>query len=77
LLGNPYRSDTMWMIGDKVELIGTWLSVTRHINYGVVERITKCYIFVRNEHGNIVKFHQDGKCLGWNVLDNDKRIIKA
>lgn len=33
-----------------------------------VERVTKCYVFARNKWGNVVKYHADGKIVGYHWL---------
>lgn len=43
-------------VGQKVEIIDDFNGHDRHVGYGVVERVTKTQIVVRNSHGNTNKY---------------------
>jgi hypothetical protein len=69
-----------FVVGDRVEVIDDYTRFAaggraRLVCKGVVERVTKCYVFVRNQHNNVVKYHADGRDIGYAAPFLMNRIV--
>lgn len=58
--------------------VDTFNGRTHYVCNGIVERVTKKYVFVRNEHKNLCKYHQgSGETIGYSFPYLTHKIINA
>jgi len=65
----------MFLVGQKVKLVTRWQQNDSVTCVGVVERVTRCYVTMRNQHGNACKFHADGRAIGFCSIFNNARLV--
>ena len=65
----------MFAIGDSVKLVTKWQGRESTTCVGTVEKMTRCYVWFRNNWGNLCKCHSDGRTVGFDSVWNNARIV--
>ncbi len=55
----------MFELGTKVKIIDDFNGHKRIVNHGIVERLTKTMVIVKNDLGNSSRYYKNGQIVGY------------